>query len=201
MLVAAGGHGHRLRVAVGHVEAVDHELGRLATCDVHRVGRVGRRLGDGQGERHVLAELGLDERLVVGELEDVGAPSGIKLVAWVGRGGRLAEAHLDGQAECAVGRVGVLVGEAVAGVKVSRQTLVVAGHRGRRGVAHERLVDGVVGRRCRHLPAGAVQHLLGGGVVVDEELEADPRHEPVERPGLGLRRWTGPAILVTAARG
>ena len=38
-------------------------------------------------------------------------------------------------------------------------------------------------------------------MVVDEELEADPRHQPVERLGLGLRGWTGSPIRVTAALG
>src|SRR5688572_32742293 len=46
--------------------------------------------------------------------------------------------------------------------------------------------SGVV--RCRRgdLPVRAVEHGLGCRVVVDEELEADPRHEAIEGLGLGL---------------
>ena len=38
-------------------------------------------------------------------------------------------------------------------------------------------------------------------MVVDEELEADPRHQAVDRPGLGLRGGTGSPVGLTARLG
>ena len=198
VLVAAGGHGDRLRVAVGHVEAVDHELGRLASGDGDRVGRVGGRAGGGQGERDVLAELGLDECLVVGEEEGIGAAGRLPGIGGIGRRHRLARAHLHEHAERAVREVGVLVEDAVAGVQVRRQTAPVAGNGGGGVVARDRLVQGVVGRGRGDLPVRAVEHGLGCRVVVDEELEADPRHEAVEGLGLGFGGGTGSSIGLAA---
>ena len=94
--------------------------------------------------------------------------------------------------------VGVLVEDAVAGVQVRRQTGPVAGHGGGGVVAHDRLVQGVVGRGRGDLPGRAVEHGLGCRVVVDEELEADPRHEAVEGLGLGLGGGTGSSIGLAA---
>ena len=71
--MAPGGHGDGLRVAVRHGEAVDHEVGGLDADDRHRVVGVLGRLGGGEGERQVLLELGLDQPLVVGEVEAAGA--------------------------------------------------------------------------------------------------------------------------------
>src|SRR5690606_11201457 len=71
LAVDPGGDG--LRVAVGHREGVDAEVLGTAAHHRHRVGRVLRGLGDREGERQVLLELGLHEVLVVGELEHAAA--------------------------------------------------------------------------------------------------------------------------------
>ena len=86
---------------------------------------------------------------------------------------------------------GVELGGDVRVVALDGRVLVVAGHG---------LVDDVVRGRCRDLPAGAVEQQLGGRVVVDEELEADPSDEGLERLRLrlgvrardrGRSRWRG----------
>lgn len=197
-LGAAGGDGHRLRVAVGHGEAVDDEVGHLAIDDRHRIVRVGGRLGGGEGEREVPLELGLDEPLVVGEVEDAAAVAGLPLVSGIDRARGLARRHLRRERQGVVGGVGVLGGLAVGGVQLGRDVGVVARHRRIRVVAGHGLVDGVVGGRCRHLPARAVQQQLGGRVVVDEELEADPVHEAVECGGLGLGPRRRAAVRLAA---
>ena len=68
-LVPAGGDGDGLRVAVGHLERVDDELGRRSADDRDRVVRVVGRSRRGERERDVLGELRGDQLLVIGKLE------------------------------------------------------------------------------------------------------------------------------------
>ena len=199
--VPLGDHRHRLRVAVRRGERVDHEVGcrppdrRLRVVGVVRGPRHRKR------ERDVLLELRLDQVLAVGEVEAACAVLGQPLVVGDGVGGHLTRRHLRGEAEHAVQLRHVRVGVTVGGVQLRRDVGVVAGDRRVRVVTGERDADLVVRRRRRHLPAGAVEQELGRGVIVHEELEADPPDERVHRLRLRLGSRSRPAVGLAAGIG
>ncbi len=90
--------------------------------------------------------------------------------------------------------MGVAVGVAVGGVELGGDVGVVARDRRVGVVAGEGGVDLVVRRRSVDLPAGAVEQQLGGGVVVDEELEPDLVDEVDRGARLGLGGRLGAAV-------
>ena len=92
-----------------------------------------------------------------------------------------------------MGDVGVPSDVSVGDAEVRKLVRVVAGHGALGVVARERLVDDVVGRRGVDLPRGAIEQLRPRRVIADQELEPDPAHQAVERPGLGLRSRARPA--------
>ncbi len=185
--LALGQHADGLRVAVGvlerEVRARDALLVRVVAADVERLGLDAQRglrvvrvlcgVRDRLGERQVPLELGLDERLVVGEHEPAArAPLG----------------QLGGPRQRLADVVRVVVGLAVGHVQhVGAEPRVVAGDGRLVEVARQRVVDRVVRRRGADLPALRVQQPLAGGVVVDVEGEADPLVQALDRLRLGLR--------------
>ena len=119
-------------------------------------------------------ELGLDQRLVVGEHEP---------------GARRALAQLRRVCHGARVRVGVVGRLAVGDVqRVGRLAGIEAGDRGVRIGTAERRVDGVVGVQRAGLPALRIQQPLAVGVQVGLELRLDPVDQALHRLRLGLRR-------------
>ncbi len=191
---ALGENRDRLLTAVRHRERVDPEVRGRAVDDRDRFRGVRGGPGQRQRERDVLAELRLDERLVVREVEDALAVLSPPRVVRDGVADGLAGRHLRGEAQRPVRTVHVLVRVAVRGVQLGGQVRVVTGHRWAGVGAGQRLVHQVVRGRRVHLESGPVQQQLGRGVVVHVEGEAHPLGEAVQGAGLRLGRRTGSAV-------
>ena len=194
--VPAGCHGHLLGIAVGDGEGIDGEIGDRPAH--HRDGMRGILCGlrDGEGERDVLLELGLDQRFGVREIEDAVAIGGIKGIVRILCARCFAGGHLGRETQGAVGDLRVLGGLAVGRVQLGRDVRVVSGDGGMGVVTGHCLVDLIIRRRCRHLPADPVQEQFRGGMVVHQECELDPAHQSVQRPGFRLGVRGGAAIGV-----
>ena len=124
---AAGDHGDGLRAAVGNGEAVHLEVGCGQSDGRHRVGRVVRRLGHRDREGQVLLELGLDQRLGVGEVELTRTVVRFEGVIRVQRAHRPAGRHLRRERKRSVVDVCVLGGLAVRGVELGGKVGIVTG--------------------------------------------------------------------------
>ena len=152
-----------------------------------------------EGERDVLLELGLDQRLVVGEVEHALAVGWVPLVVGVHGRRRPARRHLRREAERAERLVHVHFRLAVDHVELGADVGVVPGHCRALVVADHRLGDHVVGRGGGDLPADSVEQQLGRAVVVDEELRGGPLEQCDEGLRLGFGR-RGRAVVRVARR-
>jgi hypothetical protein len=157
-----------LRVAVGHREPeVEHRQGRLlgielGLVEVERLGldahrglgldRLGRRAGEREMEGNRLLELGLDERLVIGE-DEAGPRRALAELRRVGDGA--------GRDVGVVGRLAVGDVELVAG-----DARIEPRDRGVGVGARQRDVDRVVGVGSADLPALRIEDPLPVGVQV-----------------------------------